>query len=268
MFTILKRMFNAPKIGCAGAMISPKDDRDFIYKKPEEKIAGAENVPTSFTLANKIGKILNQGQTNSCTGFAATYFMNVLVNKTMNTTKDYNINPFFNYYWGRDFSGTLINGDSGAYIRSTLQARSKKGIWCCNMSTTTQKPPEDYDENIAFKLKGYQSIDMTDRLENMKYILSIEQLPIMSCVRIIYNNVDTWTGEMKGDDSSPASGWHAMTIVGYETRKDGIWFHTANSWGTVQFGDKGFAWIHEDYFKNPNLVAELWCPYLLKNFKS
>lgn len=267
MFIWLKRLFDPPKVGYNGGLVSPKDDRDkikFIETDKNKRItAGISSVPYEFTLANKIGKILNQGQTNSCTGHAATYFMNILISKTLSADSDYKLNPFFNYYYARKESG-LLGSDSGAYIRSTLNALRKYGVWSCNMANPFQKPPADYKESESFKLKGYEKlIQLSDMLiEDMKYILSIEQLPFLCCVNIIPKNYNTWSGKMKMPDNGEwyeSSGWHAMTVVGYKIEKDGVYFHTANSWGSAN-GDKGFAWIHEDYFKNPILVSEIWCP--------
>jgi Papain family cysteine protease len=42
--------------------------------------------------------------------------------------------------------------------------------------------------------------------------------------------------------SSPAG--HAMTLAGYKSQQDGVWFLIQNSWGT-DWGDNGFAWIHQ-----------------------
>ena len=129
------------------------------------------------------------------------------------------------------------------------------------MSCPTQDIPNDYVQENSFKLKGYECVlQYSDTLtEDLKYILSVEQLPLMLCVNIIENNIDSYYGTMKGDTRSPSSGWHAMCAIGYETRKDGTYFKVANSWSS-RWGDAGFAWIHEDYFKTKSLISEVWCP--------
>ena len=264
MFNFIKKLFNPPKLGYNGGLVSPKDDRDYIkqFERGDKgQIVGAVgNVPLSFSLDHMMGKILNQGATNSCSGHAGTYFMNILVSKTLNAFGDYKLNPFYNYYYARKESG-LLGQDGGAYIRSALKALTKYGVWNCNMSNPSQKPPTDFDINNSFKLKGYEALTRGESLiEDMKYVLSVEQLPLMLCVNIIDKNINSWSGEMKSNGNiTGSSGWHAMCAVGYKTKTDGTWFKVANSWSS-SWGDNGFAWIHENYFNNTSLVSEIWCP--------
>ena len=265
MFNFVKKLFKKPVAnGQLGGIVSPKDERDyikvFVRDVDSMHVSGYGDVPEAFTLEHRMGKILNQGTTNSCTGHAATYFMNILLSKTLGSNKDYNLNPFFNYYFARKESG-LLDQDGGAYIRSTLSALRHYGVWACSMSTPTQNVPPDYSKDNSFKLKGYESVlQYSNTLtEDLKYILSVEQLPLMLCVNIIDRNIDSYYGTMKGDSRGVSSGWHAMCAIGYETRKDGTYFKVANSWSS-RWGDGGFAWIHEDYFKTKSLISEVWCP--------
>jgi C1A family cysteine protease len=266
MFNFVKKLFKKPAAanGQLGGLVSPHDDRDhikvFVRDINTQQVAGASDAPESFTLEKRMGKILNQGTTNSCTGHAATYFMNILLSKTLGSNKDYSINPYFNYYYARKESG-LLDQDGGAYIRSTLNALRRYGIWCCNMTTPFQQVPSDYCKEQSFKLKAYESISQYSNtlIDDLKYVLSIEQLPLMLCVNIIERNIDSYYGTMKGDTMGVSSGWHAMCAIGYETRSDGVYFKVANSWSS-RWGDNGFAWIHEDYFKTKSLISEIWCP--------
>lgn len=264
MLTFIKRLFNPPKPCGLGCIPSPKDDRDIPHKIDEyAKLAAGEGtqLPINYSMADLIGPILNQGKTNSCTGHAATYFMNCLISRTLNKHKEnFKLNPYFNYYWARYFSG-LGSADNGAYLRGALKALTKKGVWVCNMWRTDQVPPKDYsDDSSTFKLKGYEYVHNRDS-DSLKTILAIEKLPLYISLNVIYDDINMYTGEIKAEDkfdNSKSSGYHAMCVIGYETRKDGVWYQTANSWGTVNFGDNGFAWIHESYFKNPLLITEIW----------
>lgn len=263
MFTFVKRLFNPPTPCGLGCVPSPKDDRDIIHKIDEcAMLAAGEGtqLPDNYSMANLIGPILNQKQTNSCTGHAATYFMNCLVSRTLNkTNENFKLNPFFNYYWARYFSG-LVDKDAGAYLRATVKALQLKGVWVCDMWRTDQVPPKDYSDDVTtFRLKAYEAVTTRDT-KSLKTILAIEKLPLLISMNIIYDNIDMYSGDIKGEyNETKSSGYHAMCVVGYETRKDGsVWFQVANSWGTVNFGDNGFAWVHEDYFKNLFLITEIW----------
>src|SRR5262249_52135256 len=46
--------------------------------------------------------------------------------------------------------------------------------------------------------------------------------------------------ESLGDPNARAVGWHALTLVGYDEKRQA--FRLINSWGT-KWGDNGYAWI-------------------------
>jgi len=267
MWNKIKHLFIKPKNGLCGCNPSPKDDRDYIKEINERwNLSSLQNNKeidiTSFDLSDKMGNILNQGDTNSCTGHAATYLMNILLSRTLGKSSDYKINPFFNYYWARYYSNLDTDSDLGAYIRGALSGLVHKGIWSCNMNSPYQTPPEDYKEEDTFKLKGYERVDQGSNslTEDLISILFGEKLPLYCCVKIVDRFVDSWTGKIRNTDFDHTGGWHAMTVVGFKLDNDNdVWFKTANSWGK-SWGDNGFAWIHEDYFKDIALVSEIWCP--------
>lgn len=286
MFKFFKKLFNRhidKKIGLCGAQPSPKDDRDIIKNIVQEDseyikspLAGDINISSllkEYSLENKLGKILDQKSTNACTGFSAVYLMNILMSKTLEESnyKHYNLNPFFCYYWARYFSDLDVNKDEGAYLRSSLKGLNKKGVWSCDtMKDPLSKIPNDFNSEISFKLMGYEKIDLDNNYNNsssiinkLKVILSKEELPLYCCVKILEDKIDSWTGKFYlPDNNMKSGGWHAMTVVGYKVDNKNItWFKTANSWGT-SWGDKGYAWIHEGYFKDSDLICEAWSPII------
>ena len=217
-------------------------------------------IPESFTLEDSIGKIKNQRDTNSCSAFAASYMMNILVSKTLQENKDYEIDPYFIYYLARKNNRIKLSLDNGVHIKYVLDTLKEYGVWSSNMYVDSKMIPIDYDKKLSFKLKDYRAI--TDRsqglINELQKILAIEQLPILIQIAINKSNFDSYNGITK-NMILDFTNYHALCIIGYETRERIVYFKAANSWGT-SWGDDGFLWIHQDWFFNKELIPAIWIP--------
>lgn len=257
-----------------GATPDEKDERDYIYKDgvSADNLARAyfSKSDSEFNLIKYSCPVMNQGQTNSCTGHAACVAMNILINRTIGKEhNDLKLNPFWNYYWARYEDGSnYIKQDCGATIRSLMKALKQYGVISCDKIKKVNDSMVAGKECDAFKIKDYERVegDLDERVIKLRYALEIEKLPVVACFKVIYDDIDANTGIVKGvNTNAPASGYHAIPIIGYKYIKDKLYFIFQNSWGvetwrTFGWGDNGFGYLHESYIKNYILTPDLWIP--------
>lgn len=246
------------QIGLCG-VIGPdaKDNRDFIYQKDktnEEIKAGLNNIVEEFSLKQYSCPVMNQMQTNSCTGHASAVAMNILLSRTLSKNKDYKLNPFWIYYWARKQSG-FEKVDSGAYIRDTMKALKENGVWRCDMTTPFSELPTDYDIKNTFKIKEYLRID--NSIDKVQYALFNEKLPIIGSIKVFQGDIDNYYGLIKGDKLTGFAGYHAVPIIGWKYIKNVLYFIIQNSWGRAN-GDGGFYYLNSKYIEDGMLTPDLW----------
>jgi hypothetical protein len=100
-----------------------------------------------------------------------------------------------------------------------------------------------------FRVKGFKKVDF-GRLDNVKGVLARAHPVIIGF--LAGPTFDDFRGEAAFTDTTTAKpgtpqwGMHAMTLVGYDDRRQA--FQLINSWGRG-WGDGGYAWISYDAFK-------------------
>ena len=241
---------------CGFGILGPDqhDNRDYKYS---DKLAGTSicDQYEDFSLRKTIGPILNQYTTNSCTGHSAMYGMNVLLNRINgDVANDWKINPWWVYYWARVQSG-LETRDGGAYMRDLMKALAKYGVYSNNMSSPDSQPGE-YNLEDSFKIQEYFRIN--NSLNEVKYALTKEKLPIFACIAIYNGDIDSYTGIITPTESG-FSGYHAICLTGLKTIKGIQYIEFANSWGT-RWGDNGFGYIHPDCIEDYSYISDMYCP--------
>jgi len=188
----------------------------------------------------------DQGNLGSCTGYGGAYQIEY------RDLRDGNYQPrskLFAYYNNRAEQGT-INEDSGAYITDILESMKKYGLchdelWPYDVSKFTAKPPaEAYDEADEYQVLEWQWCEFAD-------LMAVIAAGNVVCYgAYVFDNI--WRVGNDGKlppliDSDKLAGGHCMTLTGYRTEPDGVWFRSRNQWG--YYGDKGAIWIHEDYLR-------------------
>lgn len=240
---------------CGLGILGPDqyDSRDYKYA---DKLAGTsvDKSYEDFSLRKMIGSILNQQSTNSCTGHSAIYGMNVLLNRINgDEVQDWKINPWWVYYWARKQSN-LEHLDGGAYMRDLMKALSKYGVYSNNMSSP-ESLPGDYSLDDVFTLQSYFRISS---LNELKYALTVEKLPVFACTSIYNDAIDNYTG-IVSYEGRHFNGYHAICLTGVKTIKGKQYIEFANSWGTL-WGDDGFGYLHPDCIIDSRYVTDMYCP--------
>jgi C1A family cysteine protease len=260
-------MFNFRKNPYGMGYIKDKDDsRDYKidnYTPLKEILENNSNDTSHIINENYFTPIKNQSSIGSCTAHAACALMEYYIKKR--TGENYNLSEKFLYWTTRKLLG-WENKDSGAYLRTTMQALTRFGVCEEKFARYNLKYLESPDWLQAaladdFKAETYIRIDVKGRskqdiFEKIKTMIN-RDYPLQFGFRVFKNTIDNKTGNIAYPATSQkVTGGHAVVIVGYDdsyqitnksnkkTTKGA--FKIRNSWGTG-WGDKGYGWLPYEY---------------------
>jgi hypothetical protein len=230
------------------------DLRDRLYMPPVAVVPGLALDPKTNI------PMLDQGQTNACTGFALASVVYHLQHTAKRKQKDCCVSPFMLYSMARrydEFPGDP-DIDTGSSLRGAIKGWYKHGacsdrLWTSETMPTGQvtKSADDWWlDAVRRPVRAYYRVD-TRAVTDMHVALNE--------IGILYASVVCHSGWGEGLSStsytkggywmiprrkaSPSDGGHAFAIVGYH--QDGFIIH--NSWGT-SWGTKGRAVLpYEDW---------------------
>jgi hypothetical protein len=253
---------SAKKIGTAARPVrnvvpDRLDLRDRMYMPPVGVVPG-------LTLRPKINvPVLDQGQTNACTGFALASVVCLLQHTAKRKQNDCRVSPFMLYSMARrydEFPGDPAV-DTGSSLRGAMKGWYKHGA-CSDRLWTTEKMPTDQTakssndwwlDAVQRPLGAYYRVD-TRSVTDMH--VALNEIGILYASAVCHSGWDkgfSKTTHVKGGywtiprrKGGLSDGGHAIAIVGYN--QDGFIIH--NSWGTG-WGTKGRAVLsYEDWLDN------------------
>lgn len=231
------------------------DLRDRPYMPPVAVIPNALLAPKTDI------PVLNQGNTNACTGFALASVLYHLQHTARRKPADYRVSPFMFYSMARrydEFPGDP-EADTGSSLRGAMKGWYKHGVCADTMWTDEQMPTASVKkaaddwwlDAVRRPLGAYYRVD-TRSVTDMHIALNE--------IGILYASAVCHSGWDKGFAIQQKSGWwaipaqkaglgdggHAFAIVGYN--RDG--FIIQNSWGK-SWGSKGLAVLtYQDWLDN------------------
>ncbi len=225
--------------------ISAEEYASFNFSSPNGDLFGAPGatatLPASVDLSANFPVPGDQGQTNSCVGWATAYALKSYQEKleigwSLNTP-EHLFSPSFVY--------NQINGgrDQGSIPSEALDLAVNKGI--ATLATMPFTSPFEQPSNAAFteatnfKAASWSALrsvnDIKAELANKNGVLMgirvFSQLNRLSGTDSVYN-----------DYSGQDLGGHAVTAVGYDDNRYGGAFKIINSWST-NWGDQGYFWL-------------------------
>jgi hypothetical protein len=203
--------------------------------------------------------VLNQGDTNACTGFALASVLYQLQRAAKRTVAESRVSPFMLYSMARrydEFPGRP-DVDTGSSARGAMKGwfkfgACKHGLW---PELETPKPSKQVKSDwwldaVRRPLGAYYRVDPRS-VTDMH--VALNEVHILYVTAACHGGWDKGLGvKAKGlwkipvEKTSPADGGHAFVIVGYD--RDG--FIIQNSWGTG-WGTGGRALLrYEDWEDN------------------
>ncbi len=244
-----------------GARKNPLDLRDYRL----EKVLGAISLPTQFSIKDKIGKIKDQGSSESCVAQATSYYAEVL-NK-LETGQNVQLSA-------RDVYSLIFLKGGGAYIRDAANKMTNSGIIPEADAPSLDKgnpPSEQFMENRS-------DITLQEVEEGQTYMAK-------SYCTFNNKNFDTYKkaifqgqgaiGGAEGNDycwsaksgilSVPEKGqanWaHSIFFTGFLTLNGTDYLEFVNSWGQ-DWGNAGFGLMPREYVEaglcfNPTTLVDL-----------
>jgi hypothetical protein len=230
------------------------DLRDRIYMPPVAVVPGLTFAPKTHI------PVLNQKQTNACTGFALASVVYHLQHTAKRKHLDCCVAPFMLYSMARrydEFPGDP-DVDTGSSLRGAMKGWYKHGVCSDRLWTSEQMPTGPVKKSaddwwldaVQRPLGAYYRVD-TRSVTDMH--VALNEIGILYASAVCHSGWDEgfsnrpqakgryWTVPRR--KASPSDGGHAFAIVGYN--QDGFIVH--NSWATG-WGTNGRAVLrYEDW---------------------
>jgi hypothetical protein len=256
--TLLAQQFDPPDTAYANG--NREEDPAFLQTLPIEPTHRAY-IPASVDLSYRLPEPGNQGGAESCTAWATAYAARSYYTSAYEARDTHDLgniaSPAFVYNLSWRHDGGACN--SGSRFSSAV-AVLKQGA-----PSLVDYPYRDSDcsapqqETVAratdFRVQGLRRIDHT-KLDDVKGALARSNPVLISFHDDVAWHRHRGEGVFNQAGIDHETGWHAMTVVGYDERKQA--FRLINSWGKG-WGDNGYVWVSYDAFKARVREAEiLW----------
>lgn len=228
---------------------------------------GGGDLPSSHDLTSKFPPIGDQGEYGTCVAWAVGYncktaleAINRGYTPAQLASSQYQVSPKDLFKRiptnkkGENCNGTdfttafdqLLN--SGA---ATLQNAPYTNLGNCSGSSTATGAEEH-------KIKNYRRIDYT--IDAIREQIA-NNVPVVFGAKLSDNFMSWRTSNVLSSNSSYNNvgqhAYHALTICAYDDNKgpNGA-FKIANTWGKLNWGDNGFAWVDYNFFINEFCFAK------------
>lgn len=220
----------------------------------ELAVIDSSGLPGAVDLRCYCSPIENQGRLGSCTAQAAIGVVEYLERRALGRHMDGS--RLFTYKVTRSLLGWT--GDTGAYVRTTIQSLAKVGVppekyWPYDISKFDEEPPM-LAYALAGSAKSLHYFRMDGQRTREELLLLIKRVAAVGLVSqfgfVVYNS-----GNDKGEfplpePGQPRRGGHAVVCVGYDDSrvigKSVGALRIRNSWGT-NWGEAGYGWLPYDY---------------------
>jgi len=230
--------------------------------------------PTHLELKKYMPPIGDQGGQGSCVGWSTAYYMytyarakRMKLDPSRLETAEFQGSPAFIYNRPDRTWLTLPDGKKkevmpGMTINEAINMLRQKGWANMQEMPYDQKVnnvlPSDSVQDAASHRKARQIIPFsTVGVEQIKTYLATMEVPLVLAIPV-YTDFGIWDADENlvyshANASSGFSGWHAITICGYDDSKRALLM--VNSWGH-RFGHGGYLWLSEDWVRQN--AREIW----------
>ena len=289
---IILNSFSAGLLSLPAAALAdsntPKGDQTQLHplgRLPQDPNAGPtrfsststairSNLPSSVDYSYLLPPVGDQGQQNSCVGWATGYYYKTVqerkkLNWTDSTSTSHQFSPAFIY--------NQINGghDNGAYPTDAIQLMANKGSATYasfpynNADYTTQPTSAQLSNASPYKAASYTTLfqgswiyqgTSNNHVANSSANVAIDPLReqladgnIFVMSMPIYTEFDnaqnsaTYVVDHSLSSTDAPRGFHEITVVGYSDSLQA--FRIVNQWGTG-WGNAGFTWLSYSFVHN------------------
>ena len=209
-------------------------------------------LPVSVDLSSRMPAVGNQGRLGSCTSWATayaarSYYTGALERRDIQQATNL---PSPNYVFHLSRRGTCDDGSSfGDAVKVLIQGALSLADYPYSDACVAPAPAQSVARAHDFRVRGLVRVDVGEP-DDAK-----GQLARSNPVLIRFHDSTAFhklRGPQTFTESAPpagdkVTGFHAMTLVGYDDRRQA--FRLINSWGPG-WGDHGFAWISYDLLKS------------------
>lgn len=234
---------------------APADPRDRLLSAPW--YAGL-TLPARASVRGSLGlKVEDQADIGSCVYNSSTTDLEFVLRKK---GVDVQLSRLYGYARGRQFEGTPLTEDSGAYIRNAMKVLAKIGIppeslWPYDLNKWQTDPPAVLDVEAA-KYRALLYL-RCPTLRTIKVSLA-SGFPVVGGFSVPENmfGIDCQTtGVVKFPGPSEGfEGGHAVLFTGYDDKTG--WLEFINSW-SEQWGNGGYGFLPYE-FVIKGLADDFW----------
>lgn len=236
-----------------GSLPDLADFRDIKYA-----ISGANDLPVSSSLESFASPVKDQGRLNSCVSHSAGLCYEM---EQRRRGIEFDVSELQLYYDGRSLGG-LLPGDRGMYARDCLKVMLNKGVspeklWPYDPNKLNDVPK--LSGSLSFISLGLESYEKLFRIKSYHWVMNLSGVkqelatghPVMVNVPL-YDNVLSADGGWIGLPTGTFSGYHQITVIGYDDTFSNPGGSTGafliqNSWGK-NWGRNGRAWMDYRFF--------------------
>lgn len=218
--------------------------------------------PKQFSLAADLPPVGDQGETSACVGWSTAYYCySTAIARQRKLTPEQRKDPRF--LFSPAFIWHQYNGgdkEKGMHIYQAFDILAKQGCAPLADMPWSEKDiasqPDEQAKTHALKYKARQTVSLfkgkllgeEGDAEKLKNWLWETKQPFVIGIAV-YNEFfkiphDPDYVYKPSEKKGECAGFHAICIVGYDEDKHA--FLMVNSW-TTAWGNKGFAWLHEDF---------------------
>ena len=217
-------------------------------------------LPESVSLLAFAPPRQNQGKQGSCVAWSATYAARTIL-EAASTRQDPNsiaYSPAFMY------NNIALQDCQGAYIQKAMEFMQTKGAvsyqdFRYDENDCSRQASSSLEQQASQnKIHGFHRLTETDDVNGINIRAVKEHLAKDAPVVIGMMVGGTFMQQMLGqkvwhpsgnDENMSGFGGHAMCVIGYDDRLEGVAFQIMNSWGP-EWGENGVAFVRYGDFKN------------------
>jgi hypothetical protein len=232
--------FRSIPLACVRDVFRTTDKRKLSTVAPGD-------LPASASVPNQPA-IMEQAQTQSCTGHASTWAWTQMLRSRRLIEDNILLSPLYPWYFARAANGDAGN-DTGVQLRDIMQAWRDHGS--CLMEDWPEGSPIGEEPPLEVQRWG-EAMELPDpercpSLHEIKFSIAEQGLAVVIGLPVYegwYSDAVTRSGIIPGDRATLGQivGWHALAVCGYGDGR----LTLANSWGE-SYGQKGFITVANEY---------------------